>query len=51
MVYKQGNEWIKFDDAEVTRVTFDEVLSEKYWGGGEYTPILCLYREIYIKNI
>lgn len=42
---------MKFYDAEVEKVTVDEVLHEKYWGGGEWTPALCLYREIYIKNI
>lgn len=34
MVYKQGKEWLKFYDAEVEKVDLDEVLHEKYWGGG-----------------
>ena len=51
MVYKRGDEWLKFQDAKIEIVNLDEVLHEKYWGGGEWTPVLCLYREILIKNI
>jgi hypothetical protein len=51
MVYRQGDQWLKFHDAKVERVDLAEVLHDKYWGGGEWTPTLCLYREIYIKNI
>ena len=34
MVYKRGNDWLKFQDANVEIVDLDEVLHEKYWGGG-----------------
>lgn len=51
MVYKRGEEWLKFHDAEVEKVDLNEVLHKKYWGGGEWTPVLGLYREIMIKNI
>lgn len=44
MVYKQGKDWLKFHDAEVSKVDLEEVLHEKYWGGGEWTPALCMYR-------
>lgn len=42
--YKRGDEWLKFHDAEVEIVDLNEVLHEKYWGGGEWTPVLGLYR-------
>lgn len=51
MVYRKGEEWLKFHDAEIEVVKMDDVLDEKYWGGGEWTPVLILYKEIWIKNI
>lgn len=51
MVYRRGREWLKFDDGEIEKVEIEEVLDWRYWGGGEWTPVLCLYREISIKNV
>jgi hypothetical protein len=52
IVYKRGKEWVKYHRAEVEIVTIDEATNPEYWGKeGGWTPMLLMYKEIYMRNI
>lgn len=52
IVYKRGKEWTKYHRAEVEVVDIDEATSPEYWGKeGGWTPMLLMYKEIYMRNI
>lgn len=52
IVYKRGKEWIKYHRAEVEIVNIDEATNPAYWGvEGGWTPMLLMYKEIYMRNI
>lgn len=43
-MYNKGNEWLEYEGANIKKATLDDALSEQYWGDGEWTPIVLLYR-------
>lgn len=52
IVYKRGKEWTKYHRAEVQTVDIDEATNPEYWGKkGGWTPMLMMYKQIYMRNI
>jgi hypothetical protein len=52
IVYKRGKEWLKYHRAEVEVVSIEEATNPEYWGReGGWTPMLLMYKEIYMRNI
>ena len=52
IVYKRGQQWVRYHGAEVEIVDIAEATSPEHWGRADgWTPMLLMYREIYMRNI
>lgn len=52
LVYKRGRKWLKYHRAAVTILDIDDAINSNYWGQeGQWTPVLFMYQEIYMRNI
>lgn len=52
IVYRHGQEWVKYHGAEVEIVDIHAATSPEHWGENDgWTPVLMMYREIFMRNI
>ena len=52
LIYKKHRKWLQYNGAEVKLVDVEDVVTPNHWGKeGDWTPVLMMYKEIYMRNI